>query len=42
MLVCIIGGALVAGFAVSSIGGPTIASDQYYTSLRDQNYVRAY
>jgi hypothetical protein len=40
--VCIIGGALVADFAVSSIGGPTIASDQYYTSLRDQNYARAY
>lgn len=41
-LVCIIGVALVVGFAVSSVGGPTIASDQYYTALRDQNYARAY
>src|SRR5689334_13494108 len=41
-LVCIIGVALVVGFAFSSVGGPTIASDQYYTALRDQNYARAY
>lgn len=42
VLVCIIGGALLVGFAASSVGGPTIASDQYYTALRDQDYARAY
>lgn len=41
-LVCIIGVALLVGFAANSIGGPTIASDQYYTALRDQDYARAY
>src|SRR5262245_32363622 len=41
-LLSIPGVALVVGFAVSSVGGPTIASDQYYTALRDQDYARAY
>lgn len=34
--------ALGVGFAVNTYGGPTIASDQYYSALRDQNYTRAY
>jgi hypothetical protein len=42
LLVCVVGVALVVGFAVSSVGGPTIASDQYYTAIRDQDYARAY
>ena len=42
VLVCVLGVALVVGFAVSSVGGPTIASDQYYTAIRDQDYARAY
>ena len=43
--VSIVGVALLTlgvGFAVSTYGGPSIASDQYYTALRDQNYTRAY
>jgi hypothetical protein len=38
VLVGLVGGALVWIFAVS----PTIASDQYYTAIRDQNYAKAY
>ena len=34
--------ALGASFAVKTFGGPTIASDQYYTAIRDQDYARAY
>lgn len=30
------------GVAVVTIGGPTIASDQYYTAIRNQDYARAY
>jgi hypothetical protein len=44
-LVCIIGGALLVwglGSAINSVGGPTIASDQYYNAIRDQNFARAY
>jgi hypothetical protein len=44
-LVSILGGTLLAlgvGFAVNTVGGPTIASDQYYTAIRDQDYARAY
>jgi hypothetical protein len=43
--VSIVGMALLAlglGFAVNTYGGPTIASDQYYTALRNQDYTRAY
>lgn len=42
LLVCVVGVAVVVGFAVSSFGGPTITSDQYYTAIRDQDYARAY
>jgi hypothetical protein len=42
VLLCVLGVALVVGFAVSSVGGPTIASDHYYTAIRDQDYARAY
>ncbi len=34
--------ALGASFAIKTFGGPTIASDQYYTAIRDQDYARAY
>jgi hypothetical protein len=43
--VSIVGTALLAlgvGFAVKTYGGPTIASDQYYTAIRNQDYTRAY
>ena len=30
------------GVAVVPIGGPTLASDQYYTAIRNQDYARAY
>ncbi len=30
------------GVAVVTVGGPTIASDQYYTASRNQDYARAY
>ena len=33
---------LAAGFSVTIFGAPTIASDQYYTAIRDQDYARAY
>jgi hypothetical protein len=45
LAVSIVGTALLAlgvGFAVKTYGGPTIASDQYYTALRNQDYTRAY
>jgi hypothetical protein len=41
-LLCLVGGALVWIFAVSPVGGPTIASDQYYTAIRDNDYRKAY
>ena len=41
-LLCLVGGALVWVFAVSPLGGPTIASDQYYTAIRDNDYTKAY
>lgn len=44
-LLCVLGTALLAlgvGFAVKTVGGPTIASDQYYTALRNQDYATAY
>ena len=41
-LLCLLGGALVWVFVVSPVGGPTIASDQYYTAIRDQDYAKAY
>jgi hypothetical protein len=44
-LVCIIGGALLVwgiGSALNSYGGATIASDQYYNAIRDQDFARAY
>ena len=44
-LVCIIGGTLFIwgiGSAINTFGGPTIASDQYYNAIRDQDYARAY
>src|SRR5690349_16719252 len=41
-LLCILGGALVWVFAASPVGGPTIASDQYYTAIRDNDYTKAY
>jgi hypothetical protein len=34
--------ALGLGFAANTYGGPTIASDQYYTAIRNQDYARAY
>jgi len=41
-MLCLLGGALVWVFVVSPIGGPTIASDQYYTAIRDQDFAKAY
>ncbi len=29
-------------FGIKTFGGPAIASDQYYTAMRDQDYARAY
>jgi len=40
-----VGAALLAfgvGFAVTTYGGPTIASDQYYTAIKNQDFARAY
>jgi hypothetical protein len=45
VLLAIVGTALLAlgvGYAVTTYGGPTIASDQYYTAIRNQDYARAY
>jgi hypothetical protein len=44
-LLAILGAALLAvgvGVVVKTYGGPTIASDQYYTAIRNQDYARAY
>lgn len=41
-LLCLVVGALVWVFAVSPVGGPTIASDQYYTANRDNDYTKAH
>ncbi len=44
-LVTLLGAAFLvvgAAIAVNTMGGPAIASDQYYTAIRDQNYARAY
>jgi hypothetical protein len=44
-LLCVLGATLLAfgvGFAVKTYGGPTIASDQYYTAIRNQEYATAY
>ena len=44
-VLCVLGAVLLAlgvGFAVKTYGGPTIASDQYYTALRNQDYAMAY
>jgi hypothetical protein len=44
-LLCVLGAALLAvgvGVAVKTVGSPTIASDQYYTALRNQDYATAY
>jgi len=44
-LLCLLGTMLLAfglGVAVVTVGGPTIASDQYYTAIRTQDYARAY
>jgi hypothetical protein len=44
-LVCIVGAALLAfglGMAVNTYGGPTIASDQYYTAIKNQDFAKAY
>jgi hypothetical protein len=44
-VVCIIGGAFLVwglGSAIHTVGGPTIASDQYYNAIRDKDYTRAY
>ena len=45
VLLSILGGTLLAlgvGLVVKTVGGPTIASDQYYTALRNQDYATAY
>jgi hypothetical protein len=44
-LVCVLGGTLLIwgiGSAINTFGGATIASDQYYTAIREQDYARAY
>jgi hypothetical protein len=45
VLAWILGSVLVAlciGFAVSTYSGQTIAADQYYSAIKDQDYARAY
>lgn len=42
ILLCTFGGVLVWVLAAGPVGGPTIASDQYYTAIRDRDYARAY
>lgn len=45
VLAWILGSVLIAlciGFAVSTYGGQTIATDQYYSAIKDQDYARAY
>jgi hypothetical protein len=34
--------AIGAGFAVKTIGGPSIATDQYYSAIKNQDYTGAY
>jgi hypothetical protein len=44
-LLCVLGAALLTvgvGVAVKTVGGPTIASDQYYTAIKNQDYATAY
>ncbi len=44
-LLGILGGvflALAIGFAIETIGGPTMATDQYYTAIKNQDYATAY
>lgn len=44
-LMGILGGALLAlgvGIAVKTVGGPSIATDQYYSAIKSQDYARAY
>lgn len=41
-LLCLIGGILLWVFAAGPVGGPTIASDQYYTAIRENDYAKAY
>src|SRR5437870_320831 len=44
-LVCTVGAALLAfgiGIAVNTYGSPTVASDQYYTAIKNQDYATAY
>jgi hypothetical protein len=44
-VVCLIGGTLFIwgiGSAINTFGGPSIASDQYYNAVREQDYARAY
>lgn len=45
VLLGILGGAILAlalGIAAKTVGGPTIATDQYYTAIKNQDYARAY
>ncbi len=44
-VLAIVGSMLLAfgvGVTVVTVGGPTIASDQYYSAIRDQDYAKAY
>lgn len=44
-LICVLGGILLIwgiGSAINTYGGATIASDQYYNAIRNQDYARAY
>jgi hypothetical protein len=44
-LVSFVGSALIAfglAFAIHTVGGPTMAVDQYYSAIKDQDYARAY
>jgi hypothetical protein len=45
VLAWILGSVIISlgiGFAVSTYGGQTIATDQYYSAIKDQDYARAY
>jgi hypothetical protein len=44
-LVSILGSALLAlgvGFAIKTVGGPTVTTDQYYSAIKNQDYAKAY
>jgi hypothetical protein len=41
-LLCLMGGTLLWVLATGPVGGPTIASDQYYSAIRANNYTKAY